>query len=557
MQELAQRRLKELLTFEPMVRSDDWYIKTAEERAEEDSRIREYNQKGQAKIKIIKEIKEDYDKIISDPDRYLEYFSYECSDPQLKKWLLSETNIYPTYFVENFFNITDESMIGFLDIWIKANEERIEDLRNNYLWPRHNPEEVKELTRRELLKYNPDTTRSMMTKEQLQKAFLPFFAKHPKLFSWEYLHQIHEQSWADHAKRLEKERVRQEKIAYGLIKAPKPVVKFGPQPMADEVVVEEYVPGKNPWKSKGKITAFGRSAGWTTKQTLEEVTKMNTPDSFNMQEQRKLMKHFCGPRYSFVIDYMFAGKYPYVIAINMNTRKVFWTVAGSVRKSGGYYYVPRKPKDTTLNAIKALEELLEQTPIKHLLSDQEPAWTSREFQNFVASKGIKHRFYEKYSVADVIETQDKTTRGTHSYTSLIDRVIRTIRLMAYNLENKTEIEPTLMEYIVNVYNSTPHSTLTKFNRNVAVSPNEVDADPVIEQRIVEAITIENMKVKLQSPPLQIGSEVRVYNQANAMDKVKPKLLPGYWKVVGKNNGLVELQQGKNRIKVNRWMIKLE
>ena len=275
-----------------------------------------------------------------------------------------------------------------------------------------------------------------------------------------------------------------------------------------------------------------------------------------MQEQRKLMKHFCGPRYSFVIDYMFAGKYPYVIAINMNTRKVFWTVAGSVRKSGGYYYVPKHPKDTAVNAIKALQELLQQTPIKHLLSDQEPAWTSREFQNFVASKGIKHRFYEKYSVADVIETQDKTTRGTHSYTSLIDRVIRTIRLMAYNLEAKIEIEPTLMEYIVNIYNSTPHSTLTKFNRNVAVSPNEVDADPVIEQRIVEAITIENMKVKLQSPPLQIGSEVRVYNQANAMDKVKPKLLPGYWKVVGKNNGLVELKQGKNRIKVNRWMIKL-
>jgi hypothetical protein len=129
--------------------------------------------------------------------------------------------------------------------------------------------------------------------------------------------------------------------------------------------------------------------------------------------------------------------------------------------------------------------------------------------------------------------------------------------MAYNLENKTEIEPTLMEYIVNIYNSTPHSTLTKLNRNVAVSPNEVDADPVIEQRIVEAITIENMKVKLQSPPLQIGSEVRVYNQANAMDKVKPKLLPGYWKVIGKDNGLYELIQGKNIIKVNRWMIKLD
>ena len=82
-----------------------------------------------------------------------------------------------------------------------------------------------------------------------------------------------------------------------------------------------------------------------------------------------------------------------------------------------------------------------------------------------------------------------------------------------------------------------------------------------------------MKVKLQNPPLPIGSEVRVYNQANAMDKVKPKLLPGYWKVIGKGaggtafglppssdsakGGLYVLQQGKNIIKVNRWMIKAD
>jgi hypothetical protein len=97
--------------------------------------------------------------------------------------------------------------------------ERIEDLRNQYLWPRHNVEEVKELTRRELLKYNPDTTR-LMTKQQLQKALLPFFAKYPKLFSWNYLHELHIKSHADAAKRLEKDRKREVRQAYGL--TPKP-----------------------------------------------------------------------------------------------------------------------------------------------------------------------------------------------------------------------------------------------------------------------------------------------------------------------------------------------
>jgi hypothetical protein len=40
-----------------------------------------------------------------------------------------------------------------------------------------------------------------------------------------------------------------------------------------------------------------------------------------------------------------------------------------------------------------------------------------------------------------------------------------------------------------------------------------------------------------------------------MDKVKPKLLPGKWEVIGSDNGLLKLKQGENELKVNRWMVK--
>ena len=40
-----------------------------------------------------------------------------------------------------------------------------------------------------------------------------------------------------------------------------------------------------------------------------------------------------------------------------------------------------------------------------------------------------------------------------------------------------------------------------------------------------------------------------------MDKIKPKLLPGYFEYVGMKNGLVEVKQGKNKLLVNRWMVK--
>jgi hypothetical protein len=66
--------------------------------------------------------------------------------------------------------------------------------------------------------------------------------------------------------------------------------------------------------------------------------------------------------------------------------------------------------------------------------------------------------------------------------------------------------------------------------------------------------VENMFVEAQ-PDYQVRKFVQVYNEANAMDKVKPKLLPGKWEVVGFNKGLVQVKQGNNILNVNRWMLK--
>ena len=126
-------------------------------------------------------------------------------------------------------------------------------------------------------------------------------------------------------------------------------------------------------------------------------------------------------------------------------------------------------------------------------------------------------------------------------------------MMAYNLTQKSEIDPKLMKYIVDEYNSSPHSTLSKYLGR-PTTPNEVDSSLELENEIVLKIIAENL-VSASSRTLAPGTEVRVYNDAHAWDKVKNKLLPGTFEVVGKEGGLVELKQGNNRIKVNRWMIK--
>ena len=57
----------------------------------------------------------------------------------------------------------------------------------------------------------------------------------------------------------------------------------------------------------------------------------------------------------------------------------------------------------------------------------------------------------------------------------------------------------------------------------------------------------------------VSKTVRVYNDIpkRDMEKVKPKLLPGKWKYIGRENGLFKLQQNGTDIMVPRWMIKNE
>ena len=309
----------------------------------------------------------------------------------------------------------------------------------------------------------------------------------------------------------------------------------------------------SPWTSRYKVKSFGARNGWDYMDILSHSAKTE-PDVFKMKEQRKFMKHFYGPRFSFVIDYMFAGKFAYFLAINMNTRKAFAFPVQKIKETEQFWKVPKNVKETAKEAIETMQKFLHATGgnIRFLHSDQEQIWKSDEWKKFLQQNNIEHVFYVKNSFKNIIETHDKT-RGNHSTTSLVDRLIRTLRLMSYNLTHKSEIDPDLMNYLINEYNNSTHSTLTKYLKR-PTCPNDVDNNVMLEQELVKRIAVENMFVSSQ-PGYQVRKYVRVYNNSHDMDKVKPKLLPGKWEVVGSDNGLLKLKQGKNELKVNRWMVK--
>ena len=520
------------------------------------------------------------DKKIPLKDDYgLHYLKHQFKKSKLKDRLLNETEIVPTKYLESMFeelgiDFDNEKYHDDIVSDFKLLESKYSELRFHYFnnrdstYNRNFEDSVKELTRKELLNYTPDTMKKPKTKIELIKALLPFFMKYPKLFTWDELYQIHYNSFQkQHLKpsipkpNIEHRNVEQTqdnqnektKLSFSI-----PYKDY--RTKSDEAYVEnEFKKAETikaygcPWKSKSKIETYANRYDWTYNDTINELTK-HEKDTFDMKKQRKLMKHFYAPRFSFIIDHMQAGDFVYLLAININTRKLYYALPSKIQKRGNYYYIAEHAmNETGRGAVESMKKIMNDCgKIKYIISDDARCFLSNEFQYFLKSNDIK---YQNYIInrLDYNIAANSQSRPVHSYTSLIDRVMRTIRLMAYTMERTIEIEPNLMEYLVNEYNNSPHSTLSKYLKK-PTSPNDVDKDVRLEEKLIKCIMNENLKVEL-NPEYKIEKYVKIRNEASVNDKVKPKLLPGVWEVVGKDNGLLIVKNGNTTLKVNRWQVK--
>ena len=127
--------------------------------------------------------------------------------------------------------------------------------------------------------------------------------------------------------------------------------------------------------------------------------------------------------------------------------------------------------------------------------------------------------------------------------------------MNYNLGNIKEIDPPMLNYLIDEYNNSVHSTLSKIiGRDV--TPNMVDANVMLETAIAKRLRQQNFLME-NNVDYAVSKTVRVYNDIpkRDMEKVKPKLLPGKWEYVGREYGLFKLRQNGTNIMVPRWMIK--
>ena len=201
-----------------------------------------------------------------------------------------------------------------------------------------------------------------------------------------------------------------------------------------------------------------------------------TSRTFPLEDNKKFYLHKLREPNTYIIDIMFEDKLGYLVAIECNSRYLYVDCLNRVVFNDPNKRSVKNVK--TSNAIiKSLETLMKKgmNPSR-LTGDAESAFGSKDTINFYDNNGIIWEPVNRMldGVYPDFMKQKQTTSPLHSSLGIIDRVIRTLRDMAFNLEIP-KITPTIMEELVEQYNLAPHQTLSQY-AGTLISPKDMMRD---------------------------------------------------------------------------------
>ena len=243
----------------------------------------------------------------------------------------------------------------------------------------------------------------------------------------------------------------------------------------------------------------------------------------------------------------------FLLLININTRYAYAYQLGNVdtteiinidenNKEYQMSYTT-KGKKTTQELKKAFKKFLQDTNVNILRFDGERAIGSEDFKKYLKKNNIKFI---------------PAIPGVHTSLSLIDRLCRTIRDIAFNLNYEGIYNQEQMNKVLNYYNQSRHETLTqtlfkaypelkeifKFISPWIMEHNELD----LENKFVKECIKYNYYIKLK-PDYKIinEEEVKIYNDVSKLNKRRTKLSKDNYKVINKNGNIYELQNANDEI----------
>ena len=157
------------------------------------------------------------------------------------------------------------------------------------------------------------------------------------------------------------------------------------------------------------------------------------------------------------------------------------------------------------------DDIVQVKPVKRIVADSERAFWSRSMMNFYAS----HR----------IETQRINVKEEgHIRLAILDRIVRTIRDMLFNLKSQSFTIDDLQE-VARVYNNTKH-------RILKATPQQAHNDPTLEMQFINTLQGTNFQIQHQADyELQPGTIVSVRAQLGPFEKRRTTVLPDDYEVV--------------------------
>jgi hypothetical protein len=283
------------------------------------------------------------------------------------------------------------------------------------------------------------------------------------------------------------------------------------------------------YRSRNKIKALGGD-DYKIPDPDDTPEKQNWfPIKRNINYQ---LRHVDRPN-TYLIDLMFAGKdYAYLICVNANTRFLMVETTNLVADEDGKLLMMNAKKDSA-SFLTAFERILGRTKISFLRSDDEASFTSAEALEYYQRHNITYNNVERLVIGD-------RNMINHTSLAIIDRIIRTIRDIAHNW-GTADINPPVMNHIIEIYNKAPHDTLSKI-MGFPVSPTEAQKSPELESEIIRRIIAQNHDIRERhNYNIDVGDDVMIYNESDSKIKRRSVVHPSIYVVVGYNGAFYFLK----------------
>lgn len=217
----------------------------------------------------------------------------------------------------------------------------------------------------------------------------------------------------------------------------------------------------------------------------------------NVPTKKEMIYHkIIAPNGTYMIDLIFFDKDK---RENNNYSTLFLAIECTSRKA---FLFPIKKK-TIGDIIEAFDKLLNVVNVFSIISDNEPAFLSHQFQKVLTEKNIEH--FVKHP-------------DDHNSMSILNRFVRTFRDMLdkYFVATNTRRWFDVYEQLLNNYNNRVHTSLLNH------TPNEVFEDSVLAEEVRNMEHIEDIPAQNLKHTFNVGDKVRYLKEKDIFDKGKNK-----------------------------------